>query len=272
MFLSQASTFGMTGRLIIALLGIITACEAGKAPAPEPGRAEQTKVLADATRYVLNHQLPDFTCLQTTSRLKNRDETGWSPVDTVVERLTYFDHRESYQLLEINGQPPSIAHEHLQGARLSEELGSMMRALFLPRTKAEFAWQSWVTLRGKRMHAYAYHVHAFRSQYHFELPEESLDIATAYHGTVLIDESNHFVHRITLSADDIPSSLSMRDVSFTLDYDYARVGNADYMLPLRFELSLRDRRGLNRHVVNYDSYRKIDAVSLNGPERLSGQR
>ena len=262
----------MTGRLIIGLLGIITACEAGKAPAPEPGRAEQTKVLADATRYVLNHQMPDFTCLQTTSLLKNLDRAGWSTVETVAERLIYFDHHESFQVLKINGQPASVDQEHFQGARLSEELSSIMQAIFLPRTQTEFAWQSWVTLRGKRMHAYAYHVHAFRSRYHFELPEESMDIATAYHGTVFIDDSTHFVHRITMSADDIPSPLSIRDVSFTLDYDHARVGNTDYMLPLRFELSLRDRRGLNRHIVNYDSYRKIDAVSLSGRPRASSQR
>lgn len=121
------------------------------------------------------------------------------------------------------------------------------------------------------MHAYAYHVQALRSRYHLELPEESIDIATAYHGTVLIEDSNHFVHRITLSVDDIPPALFIRDVGFTLDYDYARVGNAEYMLPLRFDLSLRDRKGVNRRVVNYDSYDKIDAVSLSDRSRVSNR-
>ena len=260
----------MTGRLLIGLLGIIAACEAGKASTSEPGKAEQAKVLADATRYVLNHQLPDFTCLQTTRRLEKLGP-GWSPVDTVVERLTYFDHRESYQVLEINGQPATIAQEHLHGARLSEELGSIMRVIFLPHTHTEFAWQSWATVRGEKMHAYAYHVQAFRSRYHLELPEGSLDIATAYHGTVLIDDNDHFVHRITLSVDDIPPALFIKDVGFTLDYDYARVGNTDYMLPLRFDLSLRDRKGLNRRVVNYDSYDKINAVSLSDRSRVSNR-
>ena len=218
-------------------------------------------MLADATRYVIDHQVPDFTCVQITRRLEDRGEAGWLPIETVIERLTYFDRRESYKVLEINGIPASVTDTQLQGARLSGEFGSILRSIFLPRTRTEFSWQGWVTLRGMRMQAYGYHVNAFRSRYHFELPEESLDLVTAYHGIVFLDDKHHFVHRITLYADDIPPSLFIQDVSFTLDYDYTRLGRTDYMLPLRFELSLRDRKGLSRHVVDYASYDEIDAVS-----------
>ena len=251
----------MKSTLILAVFGIVAARGAEAEPGPEPSRAEQASVLADATRHVLSHQVPDFTCLQTTHRLENLDSTAWSPVETVVERLTYFERHESYQLLEINGQPASDSGQHLEGARSPAEFSSILQAIFLPQTKTEFVWQGWVTLRGQPMHAYSYYVRPFRSQYHFELPEASLDLTTAYHGMVFIDDRNHFVHRITLFADDIPASASIRDVSFTLDYDYTRIGKTDYMLPLQFEFRLRVRQNLTSNVVDFHAYAQIDAVS-----------
>ena len=145
---------GMRLRPAIALLAFAAACGAAEDPAEEPGRAEQAKVLADATRYALNHWTPDFTCLQTTRRLENSDGTDWSPEETVVERLTYVHHHESYQVLEIDGRPESISHEHVQGARSATEFGPIMRSIFLPRTQTEFAWRGWVTVRGVKMQAY----------------------------------------------------------------------------------------------------------------------
>jgi len=259
----------MKSILILAVFGIIGAQGAEENTAREPGKVEQAKVLADATRYVLNHQMPDFSCLQTTHRLENPDDARWSAVETVVERLTYFDRRESYQLLEINGRPPSNADQHLEGARSPAEFASIMRAIFLPQTKTEFVRQGWVTMRGQNMHAYSYYVPPFRSQYHFELPEASLDLTTAYHGMVFIDNRNHFVHRITLLADGIPASAPIRDVSFTLDYEYARIGRTDYMLPLQFEFSLRVRQSLTSNVVDFRSYDEIDAVSSTSRPRRS---
>ena len=77
----------------------------------------------------------------------------------------------------------------------------------------------------------------------------------------MIDDAYHFVNRITLVAEDIPASFSIRNVSFELDYAPARIGSADYMLPHHFELQLHDGRGFTRHAVDYSSYDKVDPVS-----------
>jgi hypothetical protein len=231
-------------------------------PAPEP--AEQKKVLADATDYATNHEraLPNFICTQTTRRFEDfsgREE--WHPVDIIVERLTYFEHQEDYKVLEINGVASGVGHDQLGGASSSGEFGSVMKGIFAPVAATEFHWQTWFTLRGQKMHVYAYHVVAAKSDYHIVVAGQSADLVTAYHGLIFIDDRRHFVHRITLHADGIPRAFPVQDVSLMLDYDYTRIGDADYLLPLTFELRSREGKALVKNDVDYDNYRKFTADS-----------
>src|ERR1700685_2447334 len=103
----------------------LAACQAHSVAQPvSPDAAEQKKILTDATDYAFNHErdLPNFLCTQTTRRFQDYQTRGaeghedWRPVDIIVERLAYFDHREDYKVLEINGVPSKIDHEQLGGA------------------------------------------------------------------------------------------------------------------------------------------------------------
>ena len=246
----------------VALLGAFVAAAAQTA-FPPPDRIEQQRVLTDSANYVLGQEkdLPNFVCVQTTRRFEDLDNGGWRPIDTVVEQLTYFDHRENYKVLELNGQPASIAHEHLRDAPSSREFSSLVRTIFLPRTQTAFAWQAWSKLRGRRMHVYAYRVRPFQSRFHIEAPEQSLDLVAAYHGLISIDSEKHFVHRVTLQFDDIPLSFPIQDVSLMLDYGYAPIGDTAHLVPLRFEVRYRKGNQLVKNDVNYDDYRKFNALS-----------
>jgi hypothetical protein len=231
-------------------------------PAPEP--AEQKKILADATDYAFNHErnLPNFLCIQTTRRFQDFAGRGeWRPLDIIVERLAYFEHREDYKVIEINGLPSSLEHGKLGGASSSGEFGSVMKGIFSPETEADFTWQTWFTLRGRKMHVYAYHVLASKSDYHVVVPEQKMDLVTAYHGLIFIDDRKHFIHRITLHADGIPPGFPIQDISLMLDYDYTRIGDADYLLPLNFELRSREGDVRVKNDVDYDAYRKFTADS-----------
>jgi hypothetical protein len=231
---------------------------------PPPDPVEQKKILADATDYAFNHErsLPNFLCIQTTRRFQDfqgRDE--WRPLDLIVERLAYFEHHEDYKVMEINGVASSIEHEKLGGASSSGEFGSVMKGIFAPETATDFNWQTWFTLRGRKMHVYAYHVAADKSEYHVRVPELSKDIVAAYHGLIFIDDRKHLIHRITLHADGIPPGYPVQDVSLMLDYDYTRIGDADYLLPLNFELRSREGNIRIKNDVDYDQYRKFTADS-----------
>jgi hypothetical protein len=268
--LGQASA--ITVVLSVAFLG--RALAQSSAPAP----AEQQKILADATDYAFNHErsLPNFLCTQTTRRFQDfqgRDE--WRPIDIIVERLAYFEHHEDYKVIEINGVPSSIEHTKLGGASSSGEFGSVMKGIFAPGTATDFTWQTWFTLRGRKMHVYAYHVAAAKSDYHVVVPEQSKDLVAAYHGLIFIDDRKHFVHRITLHADGIPPAYPIQDISLMLDYEYTRIGDADYLLPLTFELRSREGNILIKNDVDYDQYRKFTAdsnVNFSAPDTPPPQK
>jgi hypothetical protein len=236
---------------------------------PAPDASEQKKILADATDYAFNHErgLPNFLCIQTTRRFQDRqgpDFQGheeWRPIDIIVERLAYFEHHEDYKVIEINGIPSSIAHDQLGGASSSGEFGSVMKGIFAPAAAAGFTWQTWFTLRGRRMHVYAYQVAAAKSDYHVVVPEQHQDLVAAYHGLIFIDDRKHSIQRITLHADGIPQAFPIQDVSLMLDYDYTRIGDADYLLPLTFELRSREGNVHIKNDVDYDQYRKFTADS-----------
>jgi hypothetical protein len=248
----------------VAVLGAFAVTSAQTIYAP-PDQGEQERVLTDSVRYALAREegLPNFVCVQTTHHFEDIDSSGgWQPIDTIVERLTYFDHRENYEVLERNGQPVRVTHEQLRGAPSASEFGSVMRTIFLPRTQTEFAWQAWSILRGRRMHVYAYRVRALHYPYHIELPAQSLDLATAYHGLVYIDNEQHFVHRVTLQLDGIPLSFPIQDVGLVLEYDYARIDGANYLLPLQFELRSRQGSRLVKNDVDYGEYANLDATSV----------
>jgi hypothetical protein len=250
-------------------LGLLAfqACTAAQAPSPDA--ETQKKILADATDFAFHHEqsLPDFLCLQTTRRFQDfpsRDVPGheeWRPVDIIVERLAYVEHHEDYKVIEINGVASGIDHSKLGGASSSGEFGSVMKGIFAPETAATFNWQTWFTLRGRPMHVYAYHVSVARSDYHVIVPQLSKDLVTAYHGLIFIDDHRHFIHRITLHADGIPPGFPLQDVSLMLDYEYTRIGDADYLLPLNFELRSREGEIQIKNDVNYTEYRKFTADS-----------
>jgi hypothetical protein len=245
-------------------LALLTFSIATGQTSPNPDWSDQKKTISDATAYALNHEqsLPNFMCTQTTQRFLDYTGTsGFRSVDFIVEQLTYFDHHEDLKVVTLNGEPSSLSHWGLGGAISSGEFGAVMKGIFSPQAKTDFAWQTFFTLRGRKMEVYSYRVSASHSDYHIVAPHKDTDLVTAYHGLVFIDDSTHFVHRITLHPDGIPQDFPAQDLSLVLDYDYTRIGDSDYLLPLEFEIRSRQGRSLLKNDVTYSNYRKFTTDS-----------
>jgi hypothetical protein len=231
---------------------------------PSPDLSDQRKTISDATAYALNHErsLPNFICTQTTERfLDYTGNSGFRSVDLIVEQLTYFDHHEDLKVLMLNGAPSSLSHWELGGAISSGEFGAVMKGIFSPQAKSEFGWQTFFNLRGRKMEVYWYRVSAAHSDYHIVVPHKDVNLVTAYHGLIFIDDSTHLVHRITLHADGIPQDFPAQDLLLVLDYAYTRIGDSDYLLPLEFEIRSRQGRSLLKNDVTYSDFRKFTADS-----------
>ncbi len=244
---------------------------------PPPSRAEQERILKEVQEYALNYvrRLPDFICTQVTRRYV--DPTGlefWQQQDTLTARLTYFEQKEEYKLLLVNGVLTDRPYESLAGATSTGEFGSLMREIFEPETEAAFRWERWATLRGRRVHVFAYRVAQPRSKWRVSY-ERTQEITPAYQGLIYVDRDTLTVMRITLEAAEIPPAFPIQQASTVLDYDYTNIGGREYVLPLRAVVRMRKGKFLTKNEVEFRLYRKFEAeaiITFDTPEPLPEEK
>ena len=244
-------------------------------PIPPPPKAEQDRILQHVREYAGGYakRLPDFICLQVTRRYY--DPTGlefWRTADIINERLTYFEQKEDYKVISVNGKPTvnEFSHDKLGGATSSGEFGSMMKQIFEPETETAFRWDRWVTLRGRRNHVFSYQVSQPRSHWSIEYDRKER-IVPGYRGYIYVDADLLTVTRITLEAIDIPPSFPIQQAKTMLDYDFIKIGETEHVLPLRAEIRMREGKDLRKNEVEFRLYRKFGAdatIKFDTPDPL----
>jgi len=247
------------------------------APIPGPGPLEEKKIVEEARQYALNYvkRLPDFICTQVTRRYI--DPSGlefWQRDDVITARLTYFEQKEDYKVVLVNNRMTDVSYDRLGGSTSTGEFGSMLKEVFEPATEADFRWERWATLRGRRMHVFAYRVLKSRSQWHVSY-ERRLEIVPGYNGLVYVDRDNFAVARISLEAQDIPADFPIQQAGTTLDYDFAEIGGQQYILPLRAVMRMRSGKFLSKNEVEFRMYRKFGAeaiIKFETPEPLPEEK
>lgn len=233
--------------------------QAAPTPVPGPDSVEQSRILDEVRAYALNYtkQLPNFLCTQVTRRWY--DPSGlefWRMQDVITTRLSYFDQHEDYKVVLVNNQPVETSMERLGGAISTGEFGSHMREIFSPKTQTRFEWERWATLRGRRTYVFSYLVDQEHSTWHI-LYDHSLDIVPGYRGLVYIDKENSRILRITMDPVDIPPTFPVQQASTVLDYDYAKIADQQYLLPLRAVVRSRVGKLLSKNEVEFRLYRKF---------------
>lgn len=242
-------------------------------PIPPPSAADQKEIIENARQYALSYakRLPDFICVQVTRRYV--DPSGlemWHKMDTVTERLSYFEQKEDYKVILVNNQPMDISHDQLSGSTSSGEFGSMLKQIFERASEAEFHWERWATLRGRRTHVYNYRVRQDRSQYTIWF-DKKMSIVPGYRGLIYVDADTNVVTRILFEATEIPPTFPVQQARTQLDYDYIKIGESEHVLPLRAEIRMREGRNLTKNEVEFRMYRKFGAdatIKFDTPDPL----
>ena len=246
-------------------------------PIPPPSPEDQKKAIEEARQLALSYSksLPDFICLQVTRRYV--DPSGlefFRLADTVAARLSYFEQKEDYKVVSINGNLSDVEYDRLGGATSSGEFGTMLRELFEPSTQAEFWWERWATLRGRRMMVFGYKVAQPNSKWHL-IYDKRLDVVPGYHGLIFVDRTVPTVMRLTLEAGEIPASFPIQEARTMMDYDYTSISDKEFLLPLRAEMRMREGKFLVKNQVEFRSYRKFGAeatITFETPEPLSDDK
>ncbi len=250
-----------------------TAPAAVTAPAiPPPAPAELKQIIAEVRETALDYlrNLPNYICAQVTRRRVDATGSGeWRLVDTIVEKLTFFEQKEDYKVVMINDRPVTtpMRHDQLGGAKSSGEFGSILRTVFDPETGTEFGWERWATLDGLRTYVLAFQVRQRRYGITHEASKQS--ILVGFHGLIFADRDSHTVRLVQLRCDEIPPDFPIQDVTLDLKYDAVEIAGREYVLPQRSDVRSREGRYLVWNQVSYHSYNRFGSdvnITFDAPE------
>ncbi len=239
-------------------------------PPPPPSSEEQAKLLDEVKDYAVNYtkRLPDFICLEQTRRYG--DTTGreaWRLQDILTARLSYFNQKEDYKLVSQNDRViTNESYASVGGALSMGDFGTSMRDIFDPASHATFAWERWTRLRNRRTHVFTYRIPLEFTRYTIEYQGESKDdvqrIKVGYHGSVFVDKELSTIVRITQEADNIPPTFPVREARETLDYDFTKIGDSEFFLPLVATVRMHTGRVWEKNEKEFRLYRKFSADAV----------
>jgi hypothetical protein len=240
-------------------------------PAPPPSSEEQAKLLDEVRDYAINYtrNLPDFLCLEQTRRYVDPEgREAWRLEDVLTARLSYFNQKEDYKLISQNGRPVTdVSYAAVGGAFSMGDFGTGMREIFDPASHAKFAWKRWSTLRGRRTHVFFYRVPLEFSKYTLGYAGEQKGdvqrIKVGYRGWVFVDQELKRIVRITHEPLNVPPSFPIVQAEETLDYDFTKIGESEFFLPLVASLKMHSRGGVwTKNVKEFRLYRKFSADAV----------
>lgn len=230
---------------------------------PPPDSVHQQQILDEIKQYAMTYtdNLPNFICLQVTRRFVDFNSSDhYRLVDTVNAQLSYTEGKENYRLVSVNNRVVNLGMEQLGGAVSVGEFGSLMKGVFDTKSEAEFGWDHWATLRGKRMAVFNFFIDSGHSSYSIEYNREQR-IITAYRGLIYADEYTGAISRITFVAVDIPKSFPVNEAAEILDYDDVNISGQPYICPLKADLRMRAGREKTKNDIEFRLYRKFGTES-----------
>lgn len=282
--LTTMLSYGVGQRTAEALRALFEASQQLKPPPPPPPKPvfklpdppspeEQKKLIDELRDYAINYtkRLPDFICTQVIRRYY--DPTGlefWRRQDVITVRLSYFEQKEDYKVMLMNGAPTEVGLERVDGAISTGEFGTMLREVFEPESETHFRWARWATLGGRRMHVIEYRVRQEKSKWSVSY-QRSQQITPGYSGLIYVERDSRAIARLTLQAEDIPPSFPVQQAGTILDYDFVNIGGTDYMLPLKYTVKMREAKYLAKNETEFRMYRKFGAdtaITFDIPEAL----
>ena len=233
---------------------------------PAPSVEDQRRIVRETQAIALNYSrsLPDFFCMEVVRR-HDDSRGGLALRDTLEIRLTYFEGKEDYRVLRVNGRPNLKPFEEVGGAVSKGEFASMLNSIFTGHSKAVLLWDRWTTVRGRVAHVFQFTIKPENSlhliQFRYQGRFAAQSVKAGHHGFVYIDRDTNQVLRIIGEAHSIPKNFPVQYVSTVLDYDFVDVGGKQYLLPLRADMRM-SATGLNtRNLIEFNGYRKFSGES-----------
>lgn len=239
---------------------------------PPPNSVRQKEILDAMREYALNYtrNLPNFLCVEVMRRYfeptAGRGSGTYHSLGDILAKVSYNEGQEHYNVYSVAGKYQETSLEHVGGggAVSTGEFGSMMREIFAPQSEAEFNWDHWAKLRGRKMAVFHYYIDSGHTQYSIAYTADEHDeerIYTAYEGLVYADENTGEITRIKFHAVNIPKTFPVTDALEILDYGDVQISGNTYICPLLAQLYMTTAEAKTKNEIEFRNYRKFDIGS-----------
>ena len=206
--------------------------------------------------------LPNYTVKQFTTRFQSEPGSGkvsWQALDNVTADVIQEGGKESYRNILVNGKAPKEAVEKT-GSWSSGEFSSVLQDVLSPVTDARFYNKRSSTIVNRPATRYDFSVEQPNSHWHVYAASQSYQ--PSYKGAIWIDKETSRVLRIEMSAKNMPDDFPLDQVESATDYDFVRINDGKFLLPVHSEaLSCGRGTACSRNVIDFRNYRKYGADS-----------
>jgi len=241
-----------------------TSPDASGGTAPTSVRQDDAKIVK-AREAVSHHtqSLPNYFCQQQVARFASTSSSkiDWQPLDVISATVVYENGKDNYRNIALNGKPVKKKMEELGGTWSTGEFGMMAADLFSPATAADFTLVRSAPIAGNDAVVYDFIVDMANSHWLIQAPSQS--IRPAYKGTVWLDSKTFEVLRIEMQTRGMPKEFPLDKVESTVDYEYVRIGDNKFLLPVHAEnlACVRGSPDCTRNVIDFRNYRKYAGES-----------
>jgi hypothetical protein len=229
-----------------------------------PSTQEQNAILVAMARYAEQYvsNLPNFLCMQIVQQFRgSKKGEHWRKGDTLAMRLAYSDRKEQRTLEAVNDKP---VEERKKGWRhpmeTEGEFGPLLANLFSDASEAQFDWNRWENLNGRRLAVFDYKIDKEHSQ--TKLGDTYVhDVTVPTYGSVFGDPATGEIFKISSDISEIPAELAQREADTTISYDYVTIGTSKYLLPSHVTVVMKTLDSSLRNESDFRDYKKFEAES-----------
>jgi hypothetical protein len=235
-----------------------------------PAAAESAALIENARKKTLEavEEMPDFVVKQQIQRSAAYAGTGnFQTYDRLVVAVSYKSSGdETYRVLSVNGliQPAAESrgsYESVGGTSSTGEFVTMLATIFKPESKARFEIVQTDIIRTYKTFVYDFEVDRDRAkQVITSVGTTTTSTITGMKGRLWIDAESGRVIRVESEATEIPAEFPVRTARRSIDYDWVKIAEEKYLLPIISDVRLTSRERLKiyetRNLIRFKDYQK----------------
>lgn len=240
-----------------------------------PTSKESEEALAKSREATLLavEEMPDFVVKQIVQRgISYAGTSNFQNLDRLVVAVSYrspdvsgANGAEEYRVLSLNGvlqENPKAKNNYFDvgGTSSTGEFVTVLSTIFKAENQAKFEPIDTDVIRERRAIVYSFKISVDKKP-------ESISVGggdstvTGMEGKIWVDRESFRVLRVESNATDIPADFRVRAAKRTIDYDWVKINDEKYLLPLLSDVRLTSREGREiyetRNVIRFKEYQKF---------------